>query len=962
MAKNGKQASQSSVKTPHRAPIVRSAGRQRPAAAITAEMHAVVEGSHRVPLAGAKALGPANPHAAIEVTLKLRRKTNLPELDDRPKQPMTRDELTATYGASKGDIGKVGEVFGKLGLRTVDSSEASRTVRLSGTVAEMERAFLVKLFNYAHPSGNYRGRVGNLHVPVEVQKIVEGVFGLDNRRVARRRRQSVRETPVRRNLSSVPASWYRSGELAAHYNYPPGDGAGQTVGLLEFGGGYFADDLQEYCKLASVGVPMVTAVSTDGTSTSVKDDDAAEVMLDVEVVAGVCPQSKIVVYFAEWTEQGWITALDAAIHDQQNDLGVLSISWGAPEDTNIWTAQAMRQINQTLLEAAHLRVTVCIAAGDDGSSDADLDGHAHVDFPAASPYVLAVGGTTIPKRNGTQPDIVWFEGDGLRQDRGGSTGGGISAVTRRPKWQANINVKSVNPGAIVGRAIPDLAANADWNASPYLMVVGGQAIANGGTSAASPLVASLIALINSKRAPNDRVGYLTPVLYQTPNGNGRAGQTVGALGCTDVVKGDNTTAKAGGYSAGPGYDAASGWGTPNGVKLLAALQASARAPAGKNSRSSQHKPAANGGNHSSVQFTATSLDVDDLILNYDPEVLQARFQASVFQAGALGLSDRLPHPVPWPRNAPTATPLKPAPSETKDLSQFAGYDAVVMTWTSAEAAALAALFTPNYLPSKWYEYRHNVAAYIPLVTGGMSPFNDKQADMARYYHSLGLYFPCTIGAAKVLLFKSGLHLAYDGPATPLKKLVVEIAETVKPKVLITTGTAGGIGKTTALGDVVIGPVVKFDCQTQFKDESWAHTSYSTSPLPAKALSAITPALLAVNAARLPNSPTPKMWHTNADAVVTTDFFGFDDSTDYYKLQGLGRVCEMGDAMVVQALQAYPKIKRYAIRNASDPQIPDPTGDITTAKQQAGEIYTKYGAFTTAGSAIATWAVIDALFN
>lgn len=82
-----------------------------------------------------------------------------------------------------------------------------------------------------------------------------------------------------------------------------------------------------------------------------------------------------------------------------------------------------------------------------------------------------------------------------------------------------------------------------------------------------------------------------------------------------------------------------------------------------------------------------------------------------------------------------------------------------MTWTAAEAAALAALFTPEFLPSRWYEYRHNVADYIPLVTGARAPFKDPAPDMARYYHSLGLYFPCTVGGARVLLFKSGLHLA-----------------------------------------------------------------------------------------------------------------------------------------------------------------------------------------------------------
>jgi kumamolisin len=290
-------------------------------------------------------------------------------------------------------------------------------------------------------------------------------------------------------------------------------------------------------------------------------------MLDIEVVAGVCPKSMIAVYFAQWTEQGWITALDTAVHDHANNPGVISVSWGAPEDTDIWTPQAITQINETLMEAAHLGITVCIAAGDDGSSDADSDGRAHVDFPAASPYVLAIGGTTIPKF-AAGPDVGWFEGDGLRAGGGGSTGGGVSAVFPRPSWQSNISIESVNPGAILGRVIPDLSANADWNASPYLLIVDGHTQPNGGTSAATPLVAALITLINAQRPADQRVGYLTPILYQS---QAESGPPIGTIACTDVVVGNNKTAHAGGYSAAPGYDADSGWGTPNGAKLMAAI-------------------------------------------------------------------------------------------------------------------------------------------------------------------------------------------------------------------------------------------------------------------------------------------------------------------------------------------------------------------------------------------------------
>ena len=358
-------------------------------------------------------------------------------------------------------------------------------------------------------------------------------------------------------------------------------------------------------------------------------------------------------------------------------------------------------------------------------------------------------------------------------------------------------------------------------------------------------------------------------------------------------------------------------------------------------------------------------DIDDLILNYDPEFPQERFRSAGIAGALKSSTGRLPSPVPWPHGrAPAAVELPTPPAETDDLSRFSGYDAVVVTWTAAEAAALAALFTPDYLPARWYEYRHDVAQYVPLVTGGRAPFNDRAADMARYYHSLGLYFPCTIGKARVLLFKSGLHLAYDGPATPVRKLMAEIAAAVKPKVFITTGTGGGIGADVALGDVVVAGHARFDCTGQFKSEPWASASYPTSALPAGALAAITPDLTHINAARVPGArPAPTIWSGDAKAtIVTTDIFAFDDSSDHYKLQGLGRACDMGDAMVGQALQNTPGLDWYAVRNASDPQIANPNGDIKAAETQAGKIYAEWGAFTTAASVIASWAIIDARFN
>jgi nucleoside phosphorylase len=352
-----------------------------------------------------------------------------------------------------------------------------------------------------------------------------------------------------------------------------------------------------------------------------------------------------------------------------------------------------------------------------------------------------------------------------------------------------------------------------------------------------------------------------------------------------------------------------------------------------------------------------AVDIDDIILNYDPAAPHKRFHAMGIAAASP--ESALPQAVPWPAGAaPKPAPLSPAPAATDDLTRFAGYDAVIVTWTAAEASALATLMSPGYGTAAWYEYRHNVAAYIPLVTGATAPFNDKSSEMARYYHSLGLYFPCTIGTKRVLLFKSGLHLDYDGPAYPVQRLMEEIAQAVAPKIFITTGTGGGIGANVMLGDVVIAGTVRFDCQTQFKSESWATASYATSALPAGALAALTPALTEKNAATIPGArKTPEFFSGAAGTVVTTDFFAFDDSTDYYKLQGLGQACDMGDAMVAKALQNFPSIDFYSIRNASDPQIPNPEHNITKASQQAAQIYAKYGGLTTAASVLASWAIV-----
>src|ERR1700749_3066598 len=506
-----------------------------------------VPGSERTPAFGATATRAADAEAWVEVTLKLARKAPLPSLDQRPARPLTAAEIGTQYGASDDAVKRVSDTFAALGLTVLASDAATRSVQLGGPVNAMEQAFQVRLMQFDGVRGAYRGRVGALHSPAALEKDIVGVFGLDNRRVVKRRPDAGKKRHVVDHTAATTKKrpWFFPAELAAAYDFPDGDGSGQTIGLLEFGGGYFPDDLAAFGKAAGLAnLPTVVPISVDKMPTNTNDEATGEVMLDVEVLAGICPKATIPVWFSQFTEKGWVDALDAATHDAQYKPQVLSISWGYAEDVSVWTASAVQQVNESLQEAALMGITICVAAGDDGSSDGITDGHAHVDFPCASPFVLAVGGTLL--RTGAKgSERAWKDGAGRRADNGGSTGGAVSARLARPAWQSGLDIAPVNPGQTAGRIVPDVAANASANTG-YFVVAGGQQEISGGTSAAAPLWAALIARMNQQLAGGKRVGYLTPLLYGTAHGGSAP---LGKTGCNDIHSGDNITAHVGGFKS-----------------------------------------------------------------------------------------------------------------------------------------------------------------------------------------------------------------------------------------------------------------------------------------------------------------------------------------------------------------------------------------------------------------------------
>lgn len=531
--------------------------------------YVVLKGSERHYRAGSKATAVSNPNEYVEITIKVRGKKPLPDLAERPAGIMSHEDMANDYGASDADIKLVTETFTHFGLALIASHPAACSIQMGGTVKAMEDAFDIKLMNYAHEDGDYRGRVGFVHIPVKLRDVVVAVFGLDSRKMISKKKHP----KLRSSLSiadTVQRAWFFPQELAGKYNFPDGDGTGQSIGILEFGGGFFESDLTSFCEAASVPVPKVIPVSVDHTPTNSNDEVTVEVMMDIEIVAGICPKATIPVYFGHFTERGWVNILDKAIHDKVNMPSVLSISYGLGEGQHVWTDAAMETINNSFKQAALLGITICISSGDDGSDAQVGDGYAHVSFPSSSPYVLAVGGTNLTVSNGKTDEVVWKDGDGIRMDGGGATGGGVSAFFQRPDWQDGITIKSIDPGAIVGRVVPDVAAHAqtDGNTTGYFIVVDGSAARNGGTSAAAPLWASLIGRINQQIPAPKKVGYLTPVLYKKA---GTGAGTVGAIGCNDITSGNNASARIGGYDALKGYDATTGWGSPNGAELMTAL-------------------------------------------------------------------------------------------------------------------------------------------------------------------------------------------------------------------------------------------------------------------------------------------------------------------------------------------------------------------------------------------------------
>jgi len=554
---------------------------QNKPASLAASPRVVLPGSEIPPFAAVAPRTPAPPAKKVTISVIVKRKTPLTTANRLGKQRLTRTQFRQQHGADPAAVKLVQKFAREFGLAIVadPTSAARRTIQLTGTSAAMQKAFGVTLTHATHNGATYRVREGSITLPAPLIGNVDAVLGLDTRPQARphfriagqagdRAARIAQSGGVAKPHFVTANASYTPVQVAQLYQFPAGaTAAGQTIGIIELGGGYRTADLSAYFKTLGQKAPSVTAVSVDGGTNSPSNANGAdgEVMLDIEVAGSVATGANIAVYFAPNTDQGFVDAISTAVHDTANNPSVISISWGGPESS--WTAQSLNALDAACQSAAALGITIIVAAGDNGSTDGVSDGANHVDFPASSPHVLACGGTQLQGSGSSiSSEVVWNE----LANNEGATGGGVSNVFPLPSWQASSNVPAPTVAG-GGRGVPDVCGNADPSTG-YTIRVDGQTIVIGGTSAVAPLWAGLIALANAQNGKS--AGFLEPAIY--------AAKAKSAF--HDITSGNNYSGTPTGFTAGSGWDACTGLGSPIGAAIIAAVNPAASATASKKSK------------------------------------------------------------------------------------------------------------------------------------------------------------------------------------------------------------------------------------------------------------------------------------------------------------------------------------------------------------------------------------------
>ncbi|MBE5212259.1 S8/S53 family peptidase [Pectobacterium sp. A535-S3-A17] len=491
--------------------------------------------------------------------------SNLNDTHPKKRQYLSAADLKQRFAVNDNTIQKMTAFARQAGLKEVSSEAETHEMAVTGTIAQFSQLFGISFHIYQDDNNNpflaYHGRI---QLPDELRAQITGIDGLNvglqagyipSRRL-KMMQIAADDSPVQhfiqqpKKLTDLAGeqeqqpqiTGYSPQDLTALYHFPDNQGEGQTVGIIALGGTFNPSDLATFCTLFQLEKPDVQIVGTEPWQPpQSKLINNLEINMDVQLVAGIVPKAKIIVYYASSFPDGF----RAVLNDTENAVSVISTSW-ANGESNV--SQAEKAQSAMLLQQLGLRgITVLAASGDYGiyqvGSNNKVPG---VNLPAAYDSVIACGGTDLFSNGGEQ---VWRENIN-------ASGGGFSIISPPPAYQyyALSNYFRQYPNyAKNACATPDLSVNAS-GVNYTTMIFNGKPFKAAGTSAATPLIAGLIARLNT--ALSYRVGNINSFLYQL----------IGSNAFSSNIPGSN------GLPAAAGWDPCTGLGSPNGVNLLGLIK------------------------------------------------------------------------------------------------------------------------------------------------------------------------------------------------------------------------------------------------------------------------------------------------------------------------------------------------------------------------------------------------------
>jgi len=465
-------------------------------------------------------------------------------------QYMTPEEFRAKYAPTADQVEQVKSYLISQGVVPTSVDAGQMLVHATASVASLNSALHTEIHQYKDSKGTAYFAPA-YEIQADASMPIQSVLGLQNVTKAHghaiKKTASAGPTTGKSTTGTGPDGGYAPADLAKAYGWPTSvNGAGQTLAVFELDG-FDQSDIAEYESHNGLPALVPTIKSVDNTP-STAGGGIAEVTLDIEVQLAVAPgASQLLVYEGQNSEQGIIDVYQAIAND--NSAKEISTSWGSSEDS-ISTADLQSE-NTVFTQMAAQGQSIFSAAGDSGAED---DGSSlSIDDPSGQPSVTAVGGTTLSVNSDESyaSETTWTDG-----------GGGVSSQWTIPSYQPASIISAASLGSTAMRNIPDVSVNADPDSGYSIFVSGGWSTW-GGTSAAAPVWAGFTALVNQARVANGSgvIGLLNAALLGVGTGSSYA------TSFHDISDGSTN----GHYPAVPGFDDATGWGTPMGQGLFNAL-------------------------------------------------------------------------------------------------------------------------------------------------------------------------------------------------------------------------------------------------------------------------------------------------------------------------------------------------------------------------------------------------------